>query len=111
MDRCDDTLSNYRQACSQSRSTGTIQPCFARDNKLQAGWRRERLFFLCVDSRLWTPNKCASMYAEPSAKVWAKVKKEKIDRSEFRAQLKVDKYVNDKEWIESLAVYDGEGKA
>ena len=37
------------------------------------------------------------LYAEPSAEVWAKVKKEKIDRSEFRAQLKVDKYVNDKE--------------
>jgi len=26
------------------------------------------------------------LYAEPSAEVWAKVKKEKIDRSEFRAQ-------------------------
>ena len=51
------------------------------------------------------------LYAEPSAEVWAKVKKEKIDRSEFRAQLKADKYVNDKERIESLAVYDGEGKA
>jgi hypothetical protein len=49
--------------------------------------------------------------SEPSAEVWAKVKKEKIDRSEFRAQLKVDKYVNDKERIESLAVYNGEGKA
>jgi len=35
--------------------------------------------------------------AEPSAEVWAKVKKEKIDQSEFRAQLKADKYVNDKE--------------
>jgi hypothetical protein len=51
------------------------------------------------------------LYAEPSVEVWAKVKKEKIDRSEFRAQLKVDKYVNDEERIESLAVYDGEGKA
>jgi len=51
------------------------------------------------------------LYAEPSAEVWAKVKKEKIDQSEFRAQLKADKYVNDKERIESLAVYDGEGKA
>ena len=51
------------------------------------------------------------LYAEPSAEVWAKVKKEKIDRSEFRAQLKADKYANDKERIESLAVYDGEGKA
>ena len=48
--------------------------------------------------------------AEPSAEVWAKVKKEKIDRSEFHAQLKADKYVNDKERIESLTVYDGKGK-
>ena len=51
------------------------------------------------------------LYAEPSAEVWAKVKKEKIDRSEFCAQLKADKYVNDKERIESLVVYYGEGKA
>jgi len=51
------------------------------------------------------------LYAEPSAEVWAKVKKEKIDQSEFHAQLKADKYVNDKERIESLAFYDGEGKA
>jgi hypothetical protein len=51
------------------------------------------------------------LYAEPSAEVWAKVKKEKIDRSEFRAQLKTEKYVNDKERIETLVVYDGEGKA
>jgi hypothetical protein len=43
--------------------------------------------------------------------VWAKVKKEKIERSEFCAQLKANKYVNDKERIESLAVYDGEVKA
>jgi hypothetical protein len=50
-------------------------------------------------------------YAEPSAEVWAKVKKEKIDRSEFRAQQKADKSVNDKERIESLAIYDGKGKA
>ena len=51
------------------------------------------------------------LHAELSAEVWVKVKKEEIDRSEFCAQLKADKYVNDKEWIESLAVYDGEGKA
>ena len=51
------------------------------------------------------------LYAEPSAEVWAKVNKEKIDRSEFRAQLKADKYVNNKEQIENLAVYGGEGKA
>ena len=43
--------------------------------------------------------------------MWAKVKKEKIDRSEFRAHLKANKYVNDKEQIENLVVYDGEGKA
>jgi hypothetical protein len=49
--------------------------------------------------------------AEPSTNVWAKVKKEKIERSEFCAQLKANKYVNDKERIESLAVYDGEVKA
>ncbi len=35
----------------------------------------------------------------------------KIDRSEFHVQLKADKYANDKEQIESLEVYDGEGKA
>ena len=51
------------------------------------------------------------LYAEPSAEVWAKVKKEKIDQLEFRAQLKADKYVNNKEQIESLAVYDGKSKA
>jgi hypothetical protein len=51
------------------------------------------------------------LYAEPSAEVWAKVKKEKIDWSEFCAQLKADKYANDKEWIENLAVHDGESKA
>ena len=43
--------------------------------------------------------------------MWAKVKKEKIDRSEFHAQLKADKYVNEKEQLESLAVYDGKSKA
>jgi len=51
------------------------------------------------------------LYSEPSAEVCAKVKKEKIDRSEFRAQLKADKYVNEKEQLESLAVYDGKSKA
>ncbi len=57
------------------------------------------------------PDEFNSLFSESSAEVWAKVKKEKIDRSEFRAQLKADKYVNDKERIESLVVYDGEGKA
>ncbi len=51
------------------------------------------------------------LYAKPSAEVWAKVKKEKIDRSEFCAQLKTDKCVNDKEQIESVAVFDSKGKA
>ncbi len=43
--------------------------------------------------------------------MWEKVKKEKIDQSEFHAQLIADMYVIDKEQIESLTVYDGEGKA
>ncbi len=43
--------------------------------------------------------------------VQAKVKKGKIDRLEFCPQLNADKYVNDKERIERLAVYNGEGKA
>jgi hypothetical protein len=32
------------------------------------------------------------LYAEPSEEVWAKVKTEKTDRSEFRATLKAKKY-------------------
>ena len=50
------------------------------------------------------------LYAEPSAEVWAKVKTEKIDRSEFRAKLKVTKYSNDKERIEGIAFDESEGK-
>ena len=50
------------------------------------------------------------LYAEPSAEVWAKVKTEKIDRAVFRAQLKVTKYSNDKERLESLALDKGHGK-
>jgi hypothetical protein len=49
------------------------------------------------------------LYAEPSAEVWAKVKTEKIDRAVFRAQLKVTKYSNDKERLESLALDEGNG--
>ena len=49
------------------------------------------------------------LYAEPSAKVWSKVKREKIDRAEFRKKLKVTKYSNDKERLESLALDGGEG--
>ena len=39
------------------------------------------------------------------------MKTEKIDRSEFRAKLKVTKYSKDKERIESLAFDEGEGKS
>ena len=49
------------------------------------------------------------LYAEPSVEVWAKVKTEKIDRAEFRAKLKVTKYSDDKERLESLALDKGEG--
>ena len=51
------------------------------------------------------------LYVEPSADVWAKVKTEKIDRSEFRAKLKATKYSKDKERIESIALDEGVGKA
>ena len=46
------------------------------------------------------------LYAEPSAEVKAKVKDEKIDRSEFRAVLKAKKYAG-KQQIESSAFDDG----
>ncbi len=49
------------------------------------------------------------MYAEPSEEVWSKVKVEKTERSEFRANLKTKKYVR-KEHIESVAFGDGEAK-
>jgi hypothetical protein len=49
------------------------------------------------------------MYAEPSEEVWSKVKVEKMERSEFRANLKAKKYVG-KEQIESVAIGDGEAK-
>ena len=48
------------------------------------------------------------MYAEPSPEVWSKVKAEKTDRSEFRANLKVKKYAG-KEKIESTAFNSDEG--
>ena len=51
------------------------------------------------------------LYAEPSVEVWAKVKTEKIDRSEFRAKLKMTKYSNDKERIEGIAFDESGGKA
>ena len=51
------------------------------------------------------------LYAEPSVEVWAKVKTEKIDRSEFRAKLKMTKYSNDKERIEGIAFDESGSKA
>jgi hypothetical protein len=49
------------------------------------------------------------MYAEPSEEVWLKVKVEKTERSEFRANVKEKKYAG-KEHIESVAFGDGEAK-
>ncbi len=49
------------------------------------------------------------MYTEPGEEVWLKVKVEKTDRSEFRANLKAKKYAG-KEQIESVAFGDGEAK-
>jgi hypothetical protein len=49
------------------------------------------------------------MYAESSEEVWLKVKVEKGERLEFRANLKAKKYVR-KEQIESMAFGDGEAK-
>jgi hypothetical protein len=48
--------------------------------------------------------------AERSEEVWAKVKMEKTDRLEFWATLKVKKYAENKEQIESVAFNDSEGK-
>jgi hypothetical protein len=48
------------------------------------------------------------LYAEPSPEVWSKVKVEKMDRSEFRANLKAKKYVG-KERVESTAFNSDEG--
>ena len=49
------------------------------------------------------------MYEELSEEVWSKVKVEKTERSEFRANLKAKKYAG-KEQIESVAFGDGEAK-
>jgi hypothetical protein len=49
------------------------------------------------------------MYTAPSEEVWSKVKVEKTERSEFRANLKAKKYAG-KEHIESVAFGDGEVK-
>ena len=48
------------------------------------------------------------LYAEPSPEVWSKVKVEKTDRSEFRANLKAKKYAG-KEQVESTAFDSDEG--
>jgi hypothetical protein len=48
------------------------------------------------------------LYAEPSQEVWSKVKVEKTDRSEFRANLKAKKYAG-KERVESTAFDSDEG--
>jgi len=48
------------------------------------------------------------LYAELSPEVWLKVKVEKTDRSEFRANLKAKKYVG-KERVESTAFNSDEG--
>ena len=42
------------------------------------------------------------LYAEPSAEVYSKVKKETIDRLEFRKKLKATKYANDMERINNV---------
>jgi hypothetical protein len=57
------------------------------------------------------PIECHSdvMYMEPSEEVWLKVKVEKTERLEFRANLKAKKYAG-KEQIESMAFVDGEAK-
>jgi hypothetical protein len=50
------------------------------------------------------------LYAEPSPEVLSKVKMEKTDRSEFRANLKAEKYAK-KEQVESTAFDSEEGMA
>ena len=49
------------------------------------------------------------LYAEPSPEVWSKVKVEKMDRSEFRANLKAKKYAGKEQLLESTAFDDDEG--
>jgi hypothetical protein len=48
------------------------------------------------------------LYAEPGPEVWSKVKMEKTDRSEFRANLQAKKYVG-KERVKSTAFDSDEG--
>jgi len=49
------------------------------------------------------------LFAKPSVEVWAKVKTEKIDQAEFQKKLKVTKYLDDKERLESFALDEGKG--
>ncbi len=49
------------------------------------------------------------MYVEPSGEVWSKKKVEKMERSEFRVNLKAKKDAG-KEQIKSVAFGDGEAK-
>ncbi len=57
------------------------------------------------------PIECHSdlMYTEPREEVWSKMKVEKTERSEFRANLKAKKYAG-KEHIESVEFGVGEAK-
>ena len=48
------------------------------------------------------------LYAEPSAEVYSKVKKEKVDRTEFHKKLKADKYATSKKRVESIALAGGD---
>jgi hypothetical protein len=50
------------------------------------------------------------LYYEPSEEVWVKVKMKITDRSEFQGTLNAQKYVENKEPIESVAFDNGEGK-
>ena len=63
----------------------------------------------------YQPNVCTEyqldeLYAELSPEVLSKVKVEKTDRSEFRANLKAKKYAK-KEQVESMAFDSEEGMA
>jgi hypothetical protein len=51
------------------------------------------------------------LYAEPSSKVYSKVKTKKTDQSEFCVRLKETKYKNDMEKIEKMAFDGCKGKA
>ena len=71
-----------------------------------------RMVEMYKNYRPYVPDEFQSdeLYAAPSAEVWEKVKTEKIDRVEIQAKLKVTKYSDDKERIESMSLDEGEGK-